>query len=54
MPQPLKTLISPESLDFALRHISRYYDTDFFPRTEEFFAIRHCWGQVKDYILAVC
>lgn len=51
MTQPLKTLISPDSLDFALRHISHYYDTDFFPRTEEFLAIEHSWCEVKNYIL---
>jgi hypothetical protein len=48
---PLKNLITEASLDFALRHISHYYDTDFFPRTEEFLAIQHAWPSVKDYIL---
>lgn len=51
MTQPLKTLISEDSLDFALRHISHYYDTDFFPRTEEFLAIGHSWNEVKKFIL---
>ncbi|MDP1707694.1 MAG: RNA-directed DNA polymerase [Gammaproteobacteria bacterium] len=51
MSQPLKTVITPESLDFALRHISHYYDTDFYPRTEEFFAIKYFWDEVKEYIL---
>lgn len=51
MAQPLKTLINAESLDFALRHITTYYDTDFFPRTEEFLAIQHSWDEVKSYIL---
>lgn len=51
MTQPLKTLITSENLDFALRHISHYYDTDFFPRTEEFLAIAHSWDDVKQYIL---
>lgn len=51
MSQPLKTLISSDSLDFALRHISRYYDTDFFPRSEEYFAIQYCWDEVKEFIL---
>lgn len=52
MAQPLlKTLISADSLDFALRHISHYYDTDFFPRAEEFLAIEYSWDEVKDYIL---
>lgn len=51
MTQPLSTLITPASLDFGLRHISHYYDTDFFPRAEEFLAIEHSWGEVKKYIL---
>lgn len=51
MTQPLKTLISADSLDFALRHITSYYDTDFFPRAEEFFAIGHLWDDVKVHIL---
>jgi hypothetical protein len=51
MTQLLKTLIDADSLDFALRHISTYYDTDFFPRTEEFLAIGHSWDEVKNHIL---
>lgn len=51
MTQPLKSLISADTLDFALRHITSYYDTDFFPRAEEFFAIGHLWNEVKAYIL---
>lgn len=51
MTQPLKTLIDADSLDFALRHISTYYDTDFFPRTEEFLAIGHSWDEVKNHVL---
>src|SRR5690606_18730420 len=42
---------SADSLDFALRHITSYYDTDFFPRAEEFFAIGHLWNDVKAHIL---
>lgn len=52
MTHPLKTLINADSLDFALRHISTYYDTDFFPRTEEFLAIGHSWNEVRNYVLA--
>lgn len=51
MTQPLKNLIDDESLDFALSHIAHYYDTDFFPRTEEFLAIAYSWEDVKKYIL---
>lgn len=51
MNQPLKTLINADSLDFALRHITTYYDTDFFPRTEEFYALKHSWEAVKKHVL---
>ncbi|MCZ2901191.1 RNA-directed DNA polymerase [Burkholderia thailandensis] len=51
MTQPLKTLITADSLDFSLEHVSKYYDTDFFPRAEEFLAIKHSWDEVKNYIL---
>lgn len=34
MTQPTKTFLTADSLDFALAHITSYYDTDFFPRTE--------------------
>jgi hypothetical protein len=51
MVNTLNKYITEESLDFALRHISYYYDTDFFPRTEEFIAIAHSWPEVRKYIL---
>jgi hypothetical protein len=51
MAQLLKNFIDEKSLDFALRHILHYYDTDFFPRTEEFYAISHSWTEVKSVIL---
>lgn len=47
----LKSFITEESLDFALRHVSHYYDTDFFPRTEEFVALAYSWPDVKKFIL---
>jgi hypothetical protein len=47
----LKNYINNHSLDFALRHITHYYDTDFFPRAEEFHAIGHSWTEVKKFIL---
>lgn len=52
MSQPLKTFLTEESLDFALAHIMSFYDTDFFPRTEEFLAIAHNWKEVKQHLLS--
>ena len=51
MTQPNRTIITDASLDFSLAHISNYYDTDFFPRTEEFLALAHFWPEVKQYLL---
>lgn len=51
MTQPNKTIIDSVSLDFAINHISYYYDTDFFPRAEEFLALTHYWTEVKEYLL---
>lgn len=45
--------LSIASLDWALRHIERYGDTDIFPIPFEYKAIRHCWepgqgfGEIK-------
>ena len=51
MSQPNHAIITDASLDFALAHISKYYDTDFFPRTEEFLALAHFWPEVKQHLL---
>lgn len=48
----IRNYVSEESLDFALAHITRYYDTDFFPRAEEFLALSHCWDDVKQHLLS--
>lgn len=42
--------LSTESLDFALKHITNFYDSDFFVRPFEFQAISTCWDEVKNYI----
>lgn len=41
------TILSDESLEFAREHISRFYDTDFYPKPFEYFAIWYCWEEVK-------
>lgn len=35
--------LSPDSLEWALKHVENYGDTDIFPVPFEFEAIRHCW-----------
>jgi hypothetical protein len=41
------TILTEESLEFAKEHISRFYDTDFYPKPFEYDAIWHCWPDVK-------
>lgn len=41
------TILTEEALEFAKAHITRFYDTDFFPKALEFDAIWHSWDAVK-------
>lgn len=43
----IEKLLTDESLDFARRHLTSYYDTDFFPKPYEFSAIWHKWDELK-------
>jgi hypothetical protein len=43
----IEKLLTDESLDFARRHLTSYYDTDFFPKPYEFSAIWHKWEELK-------
>lgn len=43
----IENLLTDESLDFARRHLTSYYDTDFFPKPFEFSAIWHKWDELK-------
>lgn len=40
-------ILSDASLEFAREHISKFYDSDFFPKPLEFEAIWHKWEDVK-------
>lgn len=40
-------ILSGTALDFAKKHIERYYDSDFFPKSVEFEALWHQWDEVK-------
>lgn len=51
MPTPMSALLSPQDLDFAIEHIIRYYDTDFYPRVAEFEALRFNWPDARAFIL---
>jgi len=39
-----------EDIEFARRHIQRFYDTDFFPKHFALDALWHCWKEVKPLI----
>ena len=39
------------SLEWALLHLERFYDSDFYPRLFEFDAIKHDWTNIKSYLL---
>lgn len=51
MSNPLKTLLSGDDLDFAIAHVTAYYDTDFYPRVAEFDALQAQWSDVRQHIL---
>lgn len=48
---PIQPLLSDRSLDFARRHLTAFYDTDFFPKPIEFDCIWHNWEKFKKSIL---
>lgn len=41
------TLLKDEALEFARLHITKFYDSDFFPKPREFDALWHSWDSVK-------
>lgn len=45
-------ILTEASLDFAKEHISRYYDSDFFPKPAEFEALWHQWDDVKKELMS--
>jgi len=45
--------INETSLEWALIHLTKYYDSDFFPKLFEFDAIKHDWGNVKKHLLDI-
>ena len=43
--------LQERSLDWALKHLSRFYDSDFFPKLPEMRAVAHHWGTLKSTLL---
>lgn len=36
------TILAEAALEFSRKHITKYYDSDFFPKPLEFDALWHC------------
>lgn len=45
-------VIKEDSLDFAREHISKYYDSDFFPKPVEYEALWYNWDDVKKELMS--
>lgn len=45
--------IKETSLEWALKHVRKFYDSDFYPRLFEFDAIQHNWKKVKEELLNI-
>ena len=45
--------VKENHLEWALKHLLRFYDSDFYPKLFEFQAISHDWQQVKDHVLSL-
>ncbi|MDD1014323.1 RNA-directed DNA polymerase [Pseudomonas rubra] len=45
-------ILSEQSLDFAREHISKYYDSDFFPKPIEYEALWYHWEDVKKELMS--
>lgn len=44
------TILDEASLEFAKAHIEAYYDSDFFPKRDEYLAIWSSWEDVKKHL----
>lgn len=47
------TSIKENALEWAFKHLTRYYDSDFYPKSFEFEAIACNWASVKDFIISL-
>jgi Reverse transcriptase (RNA-dependent DNA polymerase) len=44
------TILDGSSLDFAKRHIETFYDSDFFPKADEYVVLWDKWDEVRTYL----
>lgn len=47
------TSLKENALEWAFKHLTRYYDSDFYPKSFEFEAIACNWASVKGYIISL-
>ena len=45
--------IKETSLEWALKHLTKYYDSDFYPKAFEYEAIAYYWSDVKAHIQSI-
>jgi hypothetical protein len=45
-------ILVEQTLEFAREHLTKFYDSDFFPNPPEFNALWHVWGDVKAELLS--
>ncbi|GHU78337.1 hypothetical protein FACS189462_2810 [Spirochaetia bacterium] len=45
--------LNSESIEFARNHINKFYDSDFFPKLNEFAVINNKWKEIRKYLLSL-
>ena len=45
--------LKESDLEWALKHLIKYYDSDFYPKLFELKAIKHNWTNVKNFVLSI-
>lgn len=45
--------LKERSLEWAIKHLRSYFDSDFYPKLFEFKAISHHWTKIKNFILEI-
>ncbi|MBK9225482.1 MAG: hypothetical protein IPL67_00075 [Ignavibacteria bacterium] len=47
------TKLKETSIEWALLHLTKYHDSDFFPRLFEFEAIKNDWTNIRNHLLDI-
>lgn len=46
------SFLAEQDIEFARRHIQRFYDTDFYPKHFALDSLWHCWDEVKALVIS--